>query len=46
MLSDFAIIVVVVATALSTPTQYIEYTGYDHGRKEPCVGKDFKGIRL
>ena len=46
MLSDIAIIVFDVATALSTPTQYIEYTGYDHGWKEPCVGKDFKGIRL
>ena len=43
MLSDIAIIVFDVATALSTPTQH---TGYDHGWKEPCVGKDFKGIRL
>ena len=38
MLSDFAIKVKV-----NPPTQY---TGYDHGWKEPCVGKDFKGIRV
>ena len=43
MLSEIAFIVIVVATVLSTPAQC---TGYDHGWKEPCVGKDFKGIRL